>query len=63
MISPQLLKILVCPKCKGEIKLISNEGKEWLICKACKLRYPIIDDIPVMRVDKAERLEEDEKQG
>lgn len=62
MISPQLLKILVCPKCKGEIKLISEEDKEWLVCEACKLRYPIIDDIPVMRIDKAERFAKDNKQ-
>lgn len=62
MISPQLLKILVCPKCKGDIKLISEEDKEWLVCEACKLRYPIIDDIPVMRIDKAERFAKDNKQ-
>lgn len=58
MISPKLLELLVCPKCKGEIKLISAENKEWLICRQCKIRFPIIDDIPVLRLDKAEPLPE-----
>ena len=61
MISPRLLEILVCPQCKGEIQLISAPDNEWLVCKACKLRFPIIEDIPVMRLDKAEPLESDPK--
>lgn len=56
MISPKLLEILVCPKCKGEIKLTTEDNKEWLNCYKCKIRFPIIDDIPVMRLDKAEPL-------
>ncbi len=50
-ISPQLLKILVCPKCKGE--LTYRESDQALDCLACKLRYPVRDDIPVMLVDEA----------
>jgi len=45
-VSEELLKILCCPKCKGDIKL--NESKDGLICNACKLLYPIKDDIPIM---------------
>ncbi len=52
MIDEKLLEILACPKCKGDIKL---EGDK-LICKACKLAYPIRDDIPVMLIDEAEKL-------
>lgn len=53
-ISPQLLAILVCPKCKGE--LAYREAEQALDCAACKLRYPVRDDIPVMLVDEAKAL-------
>ena len=54
-INKELLDILACPKCKGEIKL-SPEG-DGLICDACRLKYPIRDDIPVMLIDEAISLE------
>ncbi|HEU4990704.1 MAG TPA: Trm112 family protein [Gemmatimonadaceae bacterium] len=50
-VSPQLLKILVCPKCKGE--LTYREADEALDCPACRLRYPVRDDIPIMLIDEA----------
>jgi hypothetical protein len=53
-IDKELLDILACPKCKGDIRL--NEEKSGLICDACKLLYPIRDDIPVMLIDEAEAL-------
>jgi len=53
-ISAQLLAILVCPKCKGE--LTYREAEAALDCPACKLRYPVRDDIPVMLVDEAAPL-------
>jgi uncharacterized protein YbaR (Trm112 family) len=54
-ISKELLDILVCPKCKGEIEL--TEKQDGLICHACKLLYPIKDDIPVMLIDEAIKLD------
>jgi hypothetical protein len=50
-ISHELLEILACPKCKGEVKLTPAE--DGLVCGACKLLYPIKDDIPVMLIDEA----------
>ncbi len=50
-ISKKLLEILACPKCKGDIFL--NRTGDGLICKACRLIYPIKDDIPVMLIDEA----------
>ena len=50
-ISEELLKILVCPKCKGEIHL--NESGDGLICETCQLMYRIEDDIPIMLIDEA----------
>lgn len=53
-ISKDLLEILACPKCKGDIRL--NEDENSLVCDNCKLLYPIKNDIPVMLVDEAEKL-------
>ena len=50
----KLLKILACPKCKGDLEY--DEPGSRLICNACKLAYPIKDDIPVMLVEEAERI-------
>lgn len=50
-ISKELLDILACPKCKGDIFL--TEGGDGLICQSCRLMYPIKDDIPVMLIDEA----------
>ena len=50
-IDKDLLDILVCPKCKGDIRL--TDQQDGFICDACKLLYPIKDDIPVMLIDEA----------
>ena len=54
-ISQELLDILACPKCKGDIYL--NESKGGLICDSCKLLYEIKDDIPIMLIDEAKPVE------
>ncbi len=53
-LSQDLLDILACPKCKGELRLTENQ--DGLVCEACKLRYPIKDDIPIMLIDEAENI-------
>ena len=53
-IDQELLDILACPKCKGDIRL--TEKGDGLICDACKLVYPIKDGIPVMLIDEAVKL-------
>ena len=53
-VSPQLLAILVCPKCKGELEY--REAESALDCPACKLRYQIRDGIPIMLIDEATPL-------
>jgi uncharacterized protein len=54
-LSKELLEILACPKCKGDIAL--NQAGDGLICKACLLIYPIKDDIPIMLIEEALPLE------
>lgn len=51
----ELLEIIVCPKCKGEVCL--NGVGDGLICNDCKLLYEIKDDIPIMLIDEAKSLE------
>jgi uncharacterized protein YbaR (Trm112 family) len=51
VIDKELLEILACPKCKGDIVVAQEE--DGLICKSCRLVYPIRDDIPVMLIDEA----------
>ncbi len=55
-VSRELLEILACPKCKGDIYL--NEKKDGLICNACRLVYEIRDDIPIMLIEEAKPLAE-----
>ena len=55
-ISQELLDILACPKCKGDIYL--NDTKDGLVCDNCKLCYEIRDDIPIMLIDEAKPLGE-----
>jgi uncharacterized protein YbaR (Trm112 family) len=50
-LSQDLLDILACPKCKGELKL--TDKQDGLVCQACKLLYQIKDDIPIMLIDEA----------
>lgn len=54
MIHKDLLEILACPQCKGPVKLKDEDG---LVCEKCMLLYEIKDDIPIMLIDKAKKLE------
>lgn len=53
MIDKELLDILACPACKGDV--ILKEGR--IVCVQCGRKYPIKDGIPVMLVDEAEEQE------
>jgi uncharacterized protein YbaR (Trm112 family) len=55
MIDKELLDILACPKCKGDLKL----REEQLVCLNCRKYYLIKDGIPIMLIDEARDLEED----
>ena len=55
-IDKELLDVLACPKCKNDLVLTEDSGG--LICKECKLLFEIKDDIPIMLIDEAKKLEE-----
>jgi uncharacterized protein len=47
----ELLEVLACPKCKGELLLTVEESE--LRCDACRLSYRIDDGIPILLIDEA----------
>ncbi|MFY9913600.1 MAG: Trm112 family protein [Nocardioidaceae bacterium] len=55
-LDPVLLDILVCPDCKGALRV--DDVNEELVCTSCGLIYPVRDDIPVMLVEEARRDED-----
>ena len=57
-IDPELLEILVCPKCKSElvVRRASDGAEQSLECNACGLAYPVEDGIPVMLVEEARQI-------
>lgn len=57
MIDAELLTFLVCPKCKGELKLVESPAS--LVCEHCRLRYEIRDGIPILLIDEAKPLSAD----
>jgi len=52
MLTEQLLSILACPRCKGE--LLSSDTGHSLLCSPCGLRFPVRDGIPVLLVEEGE---------
>lgn len=57
-IDPKLLEILVCPMTK--VPLRYDETAQELISDQAGLAYPIRDGIPVMLVDEARPLNDNE---
>lgn len=50
----ELLKILACPKCLGNLEIVpADSAPAGFLCPHCQLVYPIRDDIPVMLIDDA----------
>jgi uncharacterized protein YbaR (Trm112 family) len=57
-VSPQLLEILACPEDKGPLLYFEDENA--LYNPRLKRRYSVDDDIPVMLIDEAETVSDDE---
>ena len=54
VLSPTLLKILVCPLTKSPLRYDAAANE--LISEPAQLAYPIRDGIPIMLVDEARKL-------
>lgn len=51
------MKILACPKCKGDLEHKTIKKRESLTCNKCKLKYRVEDGIPIMLIDEAEKID------
>ena len=60
-VDPKLLEILVCPLTKGPLSYDAAKGE--LVSRQAKLAYPIRDGIPIMLVEAARELGDDEHAG
>ena len=58
-VDPKLLEILVCPLTKGPLRY--HRAAQELISDEAGLAYPIRDGIPIMLVDEARTLSEEER--
>ncbi|MEM5877882.1 MAG: Trm112 family protein [Candidatus Aenigmatarchaeota archaeon] len=56
-VKKELLEILACPKCKGDVE----EKEMFLLCKNCKLAFPVIENIPDMLLEDAWKISKAEK--
>jgi hypothetical protein len=55
-IKQELLDILACPRCKGDIRM--EDSGNWLICDTCRVKYEVRDDIPIMLIEEAVPLDD-----
>lgn len=52
-VSPELLEILRCPKCRSELQINDEQTRLKCVNPECSLVYPIRDEIPVMLIEEA----------
>ena len=57
-LDPKLLEILACPEDKGPLLYFDDESRS--TTRACKRRYAVRDDIPIMLIDEAETVDDAE---
>lgn len=57
MLDKKILDFIVCPQCKSDLEF---DG-EFLICKNCQLKYPVRDDIPILLIEEAQKIDQDTK--
>jgi uncharacterized protein YbaR (Trm112 family) len=55
VIESWLLEMLVCPRCRGELRY--EQDPESLVCEADRLRYEVRDGIPILLIDEATPLD------
>ncbi len=54
MVPTDLLRLIVCPKCHGDIRETKNG--ESVVCAVCRLEYAIVDGIPDMLLEDAKPI-------
>jgi uncharacterized protein YbaR (Trm112 family) len=56
MVKKELLDILACPVCNGDIEEFKKKDEEYLLCRKCNKLYPVRNDIPVMLIKESEEF-------
>ena len=56
MIPEDILSILACPKCKGNLIF----KQTYFICLNCKLKYEIKEEIPDFLIEHSKKLTDEE---
>jgi uncharacterized protein YbaR (Trm112 family) len=56
VLDDELLAVIACPICHGDLRY--EPARARLVCTACRLAYPIRDDVPALLKDEAVPLEE-----
>jgi uncharacterized protein len=49
-VDQQLLEVMACIQCRGSLVMV--EGGRGLLCEACKLKFPVRDDVPIMLLEE-----------
>ncbi len=57
MLSKELLDILACPVCKGD--LLYDKERNVLVCNSCRVYYEVKEGIPVLLPDAGRPLEQE----
>ncbi|MBW3589631.1 MAG: Trm112 family protein [Actinobacteria bacterium] len=53
-VDDQLIQLLICPNCRGEIEY--REQEDLIVCVGeCKYEYPVVDGIPHMLIEEAKK--------
>jgi uncharacterized protein YbaR (Trm112 family) len=55
-LAAELKAILACPKCKGTVESLADDT--FLACRVCRIKYPVIEGIPLMMIEEAVTLDE-----
>jgi len=53
-VNEELLDMLACPKCKGDVK--PDDSESGLVCDNCKLIYEVVEGVPVLVIDEAKPI-------
>jgi len=55
-IPPRIREILACPRCRGALDDANDLGRASLVCRACRLSYPVEAGIPILLIERAESV-------
>lgn len=49
-LSDKLVDKLACPQCRGSLEYVAGDNR--LLCHRCKIKFQVMDDIPVLLLDE-----------